>query len=788
MTPEVRKKVCLEKSLSRTTGILPYIKYGSETYPEFVTPEDLDGNWGNFPMDIAKMKYEIAEGEGLMSGFSHEDKDVVYRLRYCDIIRRYNRAQKILADAIYTKSIYKEEANGRVVEEKNGNCLSSSTETSSESAICLTTSFQSDTAPTSKYHYALADETRFNLDGNLYYPIEEIMVDDNSFPINSPDYVYEKPDLEVNTFFALTPDLDELESIAEWWTEQWEELGESEMFIDDSVSGFCVAVERYIIGKVETPLDIEGILVPEYVYYEQIPSILEWFNDHDKDDRTIEEQKDWDDHGGDIFRSFVEGIETHYITELPKSFDSEVISFAVPYISIPVSLEDEYTSFGTYESFLLKAEKDGTFTDATKPYQPSAETGQKSWRTEGSAYVESMINSVIDDDATEVNNVTGVWADFSESEQMTNMMNCMYFSGLSREYAEDWKFVDKYEDGYTEIRMERHGDEVAPYTTYMPHRVVIAYREQVPHDFEPNVTSIIHDDVHGDGISQLYVRIIEYEYGWWECVRLTPEDAAEMKCADGEEVNSGQKRYRTITLLECLTTIEPSPKPNTNFIFMVKKDNGYIFPLGNWPITIEQEGPVTFRIPFTSRSAHNVYSIDDEGHYVGDYVYSIDTTTISGSVIIQYVIGGQLTSSDGGKTFDYLEHTGILYEDIYPYEPNKVMRTFIDGCDNIRVFYDEIDYEAAKELIYNEELGLYRKVNRSRILGMEVGTMFTEDEMMTAPLFTREGSSMLLEDPDIKMIVEMERGNAAAFEGHFRLMECNTMSDLQNNGNNFFNI
>ena len=42
--------------------------------------------------------------------------------------------------------------------------------------------------------------------------------------------------------------------------------------------------------------------------------------------------------------------------------------------------------------------------------------------------------------------------------------------------------------------------------------------------------------------------------------------------------------------------------------------------------------------------------------------------------------------------------------------------------------------------------------------------------------------------PKIDVNVTVDRGGVSAFEKHYKLSECNTMQDLVNYGNNFFNI
>jgi hypothetical protein len=71
---------------------------------------------------------------------------------------------------------------------------------------------------------------------------------------------------------------------------------------------------------------------------------------------------------------------------------------------------------------------------------------------------------------------------------------------------------------------------------------------------------------------------------------------------------------------------------------------------------------------------------------------------------------------------------------------------------------------------------------------MEIGSQWTNDDAVNAMLFTKEGSDGLQEKPKEDINILYNRGNAAAWENHFKLSECNTMEDLENYGNNFFNL
>jgi hypothetical protein len=71
---------------------------------------------------------------------------------------------------------------------------------------------------------------------------------------------------------------------------------------------------------------------------------------------------------------------------------------------------------------------------------------------------------------------------------------------------------------------------------------------------------------------------------------------------------------------------------------------------------------------------------------------------------------------------------------------------------------------------------------------MEVGTQWTKDAAIDALLITKDGYEGLYWEPKYNVDIIYNRGNASAWEKRFKLTECNTMEDLTNYGNNFFNL
>ena len=76
----------------------------------------------------------------------------------------------------------------------------------------------------------------------------------------------------------------------------------------------------------------------------------------------------------------------------------------------------------------------------------------------------------------------------------------------------------------------------------------------------------------------------------------------------------------------------------------------------------------------------------------------------------------------------------------------------------------------------------------ANIIKMTIGDIWKEDLVIGGPLFTKEISDSLTTMPKIDVDITFNRGNAAGWEKYFKLSECNTMKDLENYGNNFFNL
>ena len=147
-------------------------------------------------------------------------------------------------------------------------------------------------------------------------------------------------------------------------------------------------------------------------------------------------------------------------------------------------------------------------------------------------------------------------------------------------------------------------------------------------------------------------------------------------------------------------------------------------------------------------------------------------------------------------TFEYF-YNDIKYEETYKYNTGQTMEIVLDGYENITIYYNEIDYDFTKQTIYNKHYDLYREGNLADIVQYREGHVWRDDksngyvasaETINAPIFKEEYLLGISSAFKADVNVTINRGNAAAFERHFKLSECNTMEDLENSGNNIFNL
>lgn len=237
-----------------------------------------------------------------------------------------------------------------------------------------------------------------------------------------------------------------------------------------------------------------------------------------------------------------------------------------------------------------------------------------------------------------------------------------------------------------------------------------------------------------------------YSNGKW----VSGETEAQTICGDG--LSNGEcvvtaktqtpKYYRTVSLDAIVQKILSGVTSGT-YYFYVKYKN-------------DENNPMT--IPFTS------------GNGITDITYDSDFVT-----------------------FEY-SYNDIQYKETYKYNTGQTMTINLDGFENIDIYYNKIDYEFTQQTIYNKHYGVEREGNLADIISYNVADVWGKDGSMSeytvnTPIFKEEYLLGISSTFKADVNVTINRGNAAAFERHFKLSECNTMEDLEVMGNGqFFNL
>jgi len=134
-----------------------------------------------------------------------------------------------------------------------------------------------------------------------------------------------------------------------------------------------------------------------------------------------------------------------------------------------------------------------------------------------------------------------------------------------------------------------------------------------------------------------------------------------------------------------------------------------------------------------------------------------------------------------GEPISYLGG-GIVYKEEY-----QIYTAQTTGSSS-GITYFEIDYDSNKQTIYNDDFNLKREGIVSKIIEKPFGEIWNKEEATTTPAFKEDFLNGICEQPKVSVNITVNRGRASAFESHFKLTECNTLEDLENYGNNFFNL
>lgn len=283
----------------------------------------------------------------------------------------------------------------------------------------------------------------------------------------------------------------------------------------------------------------------------------------------------------------------------------------------------------------------------------------------------------------------------------------------------------------------------------------------------------------------------------WNVAPYTETDLVNGDGMTSEEIANavGTKFYRTVTTESSAKRISevydqepkgPGAIATDTFYFKVKYENS-------------ESKPMT--LPYEIGNATNVYLVlNNDGNYIyrGDFMHV--APAINGDKVeFEYVIGGYFRGDEKGKFMEYIGSGDVYYEK-HTYDPAHVDYVTLDGVDNVPIYSQYVDFEVDMKEFYSPIYNLYRTGNTANIIEATTGEIWNEkypyDEYFPEREFRPYDAYLAKEEyltnfplpPKVDVNVTIDRGGVSAFEKHYKLSECNTMQDLVNYGNNFFNL
>jgi hypothetical protein len=821
----ISKTICIDNSRSHRNGLLPFVPYGiaisAETEEERVdvitevTSAVTNGNYGQYVCDFA-----VFDG----------DDNEIKRAKYLDIIKNYNFIQEQLRKSVFVKkyTVTKDEI-------QKIDCTTNTITTESSEVNIFRETF--DELPyMSKYEFIPVDSEYFVIAEDHYEyvrPLEYENISKKEDPTEEEQQFLEKIDKIENAissdtkFFVIIPNYDKvIEYNNKWsdvdtvWGWGWVKGLFSEnpnTYVEDFE--FCSDVDYFMLGKIEVISSaITGSKVPNYIYISEIEDIKEWFIAHSaetvtaynrqKSDNEVLTENDkkciaqWENMGGGAFHEFVCALTPKWQTKITEG----EIRHCAPLIELSAIINAEIESETLYTPYEYSILSGNVITDAVYAYSAATSGVGSALKPDFIKYdsattikVESQLQTLIDPMAVQVyRDIFGVFGYFDESGVTGQMFECTYCTGWTEPYVylSESTITYNYKDEVNEQgestgekKFESSGCSVSSTTlTEKCPSSEGAYQCCCVSVLSGRVETASSNTItEGDEIYPI-TRVIGKsfsswtQYGWWKCVKTDKK----LDCADGENVEPNSDYYRNVTIVSCIDNLVGKRKVGDTYYVLARFDNGKVS--GE---TICDGEIHSLKIPYTVGKPLNIvtYSAKTESDIVVAYDMVISSVTSNdGYVDIEYVKGATSESTSGVTVGTTLSATGIHYKDRLTYIPNNFDIIPIDGVYPAELYYDKLDLEADKETIYSEEYVLKRKVLRSIITGMEVGTLWTEKDAVSAILFTKDGTEGLQEEPKEDINILYNRGNAAAWENHFKLSECNTMEDLENYGNNFFNL
>lgn len=560
-------------------------------------------------------------------------------------------------------------------------------------------------------------------------------------------YRTEKPEEVTHDFIVLIGDYEKFSGMANYFSGVTIPTGITNNGIRDDEhekwADYCEIVDD-IIGNIKVPASIfnKHIKVPKSMPCADVKEYKDWLENYQKLSADCCNARLWEDMGGEDMLAFLNDHEDDCEN---KRAALEAIGYAVPYIEMSLLLRQNYTDVGVLTNI------DGVDYDENVPGPVNS----------GATRPHGKMSANTDE---EESGLTDYDIALFEHSGFGLTIDEIVMSCVTKDYPVS---------GDTAIEVES-----LLWTLRDRKKYVDDHNNLLPGIFQPisdNPFFICESGASGWNISEYPGPIV-----------LGNGDGL-----SSEEI-AGEPLYRSVTtasagkrICEVYSEENGDEATATTFYFKVKYDNSSGTPM---------------EIPYHSGNVANAYYVTSgiTGEttnylYRGDYIKTISSSDTTFEV--EYVVGGYYSGDTRGtlKT-PALELGGDIYYEKYTLQPNHVDYVALDGVDNVPIYSNYIDFDGAAKEFYSPRYNLYRTGNTANIISMTSGEFWVKKNSdgysyaNDAYLAKEDYLTNFSLPPKVDVNVTIDRGGVSAFEKHYKLSECNTMQDLVNYGNNFFNI
>lgn len=530
-------------------------------------------------------------------------------------------------------------------------------------------------------------------------------------------------------------------------------MEDNNIFFSDRLDIKFYEFVKKSIGMLTIPLNIEGNIVPNFLFYSEISEWYEWLNENKNTDDCCIRLEYIEKGGNDMLDFLSDKLDLVDITL--KFFENLIV---IPYISFSISLKDSIDDIGEYSLY------------------------SNEWVAGKKYYVGDTVIYLSTDNIYGESYILR----YGDQYELLKLPPSLY-SEISnntfysiRNYTENDAYIISSKKNFME---DGSGKRIVYYLNneyYLPLAFYCGYYDKLNRD-------TYFDEIDQNGnLCHWVLNASDND------INRLNIDGYNDKWKPSEIVLSAI----TESKLQSLKRYKKSYDDDGNELpgVIVYSNNGII----NEYLELE----------FQSGVAFNIVELKDETdevtYYYGDIIESIEySDSLDNEFTAEknnetkyikfiYYIGSRLEQNN--DKWIVCPNTGVKYTEIYQLYVNVMLSDVkIDGR-TYNLLYDLIDFTSKTMTIYSEDLDFAPKKTIISNIEFTSNQMFGKNvindsfNIINSPIFKEEYKMGITYPVKTTNEVYVDRGINAAFERHLILGEINTYQDMVNYRNDYFNL